>query len=51
MLSMLGVVGVTVELGIVMVDEEGISPIDVLLDKLFFSVVALLLAVVDDLVA
>ena len=47
MSSTLVVVGLSV--GIVIVDEEGIPPGDVVLDKMFSSL-TLLLAVVDELV-
>ena len=51
MLTTLVVVGVTVEVGIVMLDEEGIPSIGVVLDEMFFSVITLLLVVVQALVA
>ena len=47
MLSTFVVAGSNV--GIVIVDEEGIPPVDVVLDKMFSSL-TLLLAVVDELV-
>ena len=50
MLSTVVVVGVTVEVDIVMLEAEGITPANVVLDEMFSSVMTLLLDVVHALV-